>query len=131
MYALLADIVLLLHALIVAFVVFGLVLTLAGGLLGWAWPRNFWFRVTHLALVVVVAVQAWLGVLCPLTIWEQQLRSLAGQPVYEGSFIEFWLHRIIFYEAEPWVFTLVYTLFGLLVAVTWWRLPPRRSGILK
>ena len=32
----------------------------------------------------------------------------------------------IFFDAEPWVFTVCYTAFGLLVAATWWFAPPRR-----
>lgn len=132
MYALLADIVLFIHALVVAFVAFGLLLTLAGWGLGWGWPRNFWFRVTHLALVFVVAAQAWVGVLCPLTIWENALRDRAGQGGYDGSFVQHWLQWLIYYEAEAWVFTLLYTVFGALVALTWWLFPPnprvRRRG---
>ena len=124
MYALLADIVLIVHVLIVAFVVFGLVLTLVGWLLGWRWPRRFWFRVTHLVLVFIVASQAWVGVLCPLTIWENALRDRAGQPGYDGSFVQHWLQWLIYYEAEAWVFTLLYTVFGALVALTWWLFPP-------
>lgn len=130
MYALLADIVLFIHALLVAFVVFGLLLTVAGWIRGWRWPRRFWFRVTHLLLVFVVAAQAWVGVLCPLTIWENALRDRAGQAGYDGSFVQHWLQWLIYYEAEAWVFTLLYTVFGALVALTWWLFPPnpRRSA---
>jgi hypothetical protein len=34
---------------------------------------------------------------------------------------------MIFYEAPFWVFTLVYTVFGLLVLVAWWYFPPRAT----
>lgn len=118
-YGLLADGVLVTHALFVAFVVLGQALILAGLLLHWRWVGNFRFRMAHLAAIGIVMLQAWLGVLCPLTILENALRRRAGEAAYTGSFIEHWLHRIIFYDAEPWVFTIVYSAFAAVVAATW------------
>jgi hypothetical protein len=115
----LADAVLVIHALFVAFVVFGQLLILAGLWQRWAWVRNFRFRLAHLAAIGIVALQAWLGVLCPLTIVENALRRRAGEAAYAGSFIQHWLHRVIFYDAEGWVFTVVYTAFAGIVALTW------------
>ena len=63
----------------------------------------------------------------PLTTWEMQFRERAGQFTYSGSFIEHWLHRLIFYEAEAWVFILAYTVFGIAVIATWIGYPPRRG----
>jgi hypothetical protein len=74
----------------------------------------------------VVVLQAWFGQLCPLTIWENQLRRRAGQSGYSESFVEHWLHKILFYEAEPWVFTAIYSAFGVLVVLIWFL--GRRSG---
>lgn len=124
-YQLVADGLLVLHGLFVAFVVFGLMLVIAGWLAGWRWTRNLWFRLLHLGAIAFVTVQAWLGMICPLTTWEMAFRERAGDVVYAGSFIEYWLHRLIFYQAEPWVFTLAYTLFGLAVVGGWILHPPR------
>lgn len=118
-YRLLADGVLVAHALFVAFVVLGQLLILVGLWRHWTWARNFRFRVTHLGAIGIVVGQAWLGVLCPLTTLENALRHRAGESGYAGSFIQHWLHRIIFYDADGWVFTAVYTLFALVVALTW------------
>lgn len=126
-WGLLADAVLVVHALFVAFVVVGQVVILAGLALGWAWVRGWRFRVAHLVAIGIVVGQAWLGVLCPLTILENALRARAGEAGYGTSFIQYWLHRVIFYEAEPWVFTAAYTAFGALVLATWaWGRPVRR-----
>lgn len=125
-YTLLADVILALHVGIVVFVVLGLILVLVGGVRGWRWVRNLWFRLAHLGTIVFVAVQAWLGELCPLTVWEQQLRAAAGQEAYGESFIEHWLSRLLFFDAPWWVFVAAYTGFALVVALTWWWLPPRR-----
>jgi hypothetical protein len=49
----------------------------------------------------------------------------AGSAAYGQSFIEHWVQRVLYYEAPFWVFTLVYTAFGLLVLAAWWYFPPR------
>jgi hypothetical protein len=124
-YLLAADAVLLVHALFVAFVVFGLLLILAGGALRWAWVRNPWFRVSHLAAIGVVVAQSWLGVICPLTTLEMTFRQRAGDAVYPGSFIGHWLEKLLYYEAPAWVFVVCYTVFGSLVIASWFWVRPR------
>jgi hypothetical protein len=128
MPALLADIIVVLHFGYVLFAVGGEILVLAGGLLGWRWTRNPPLRLVHLAAVVLVAVEALLGVVCPLTEWEFQLRELAGQQVERQlSFVARLVRAIIFYDFPAWVFTLVYVGFALLVAGGFLLFPPRRN----
>ncbi len=123
-YRLLADLVLSVHVAIVLFVVGGLVLVVVGNWWHWRWVNALWFRLAHLVAIAVVAAQAWLGLVCPLTTLEMWLRASAGQSTYGGSFIEFWLQRLLYYEAPDWVFALAYTAFGLATAAVWWRFPP-------
>lgn len=127
-YILAADFILLVHVLFVAFVVLGLVAIYIGFFLSWVWVRNFWFRVLHLVGIVIVVLQSWAGVICPLTIWEMQLRAKAGQAVYQGSFIQHWLQSLLYYDAPEWVFMLVYTVFGSLVLASWFIVKPRRHN---
>lgn len=122
---LLADSLLALHAAIVVFVVGLLPLIALGGWRGWRWVRNRTVRIAHLLLIAFIVLQTWLGQLCPLTVWEQDLRRMAGQAGYSQSFIEYWLSRLLFFEAPWWLFTLVYTVFGGLVLAAWLWLPPR------
>lgn len=122
-----ADALLILHTLLVAFVILGLVATFVGYLRGWLWVRNVWFRLTHLLVIGVVVLQAWLGVICPLTSWEMALRAKAGQAGYEGSFIQHWLQSILYYSAPDWVFILAYTVFGALVLASWFVVRPGRQ----
>jgi len=126
LYSLLADTILVMHFAFVVFVVVGFMLILAGLLAHWTWIHNRNFRIAHLVAIGVVVLQAWFGQLCPLTIWENQLRRRAGQSSYSESFVEHWLHEILFYEAAPWVFTTIYTAFGVLVVLTWYL--GKRSG---
>jgi len=118
-YLLAADAVLLLHVLFVAFVVAGLLLVLAGRLASWDWVRNWWFRVIHLGAIGVVVLQAWLGVICPLTRLEMYLRDKAGDTTYAGSFVSHWLESILYYRAPAWVFAVAYTLFAIVVVMSW------------
>lgn len=122
MSALLADAVLVVHALFVLFVVGGLLATWVGIALGRPFARDPWFRGLHLAAIGFVVAQALLGYVCPLTVWEDALRGAAT----ERGFIERWVHAWLFWSAPPWVFTTLYVAFGALVAATWWRFPPRR-----
>ncbi len=119
LYSLIADTILVIHFAFVVFVVFGLVLILVGLLARWSWIHNRKFRIAHLVAVGFVVLQTWLGQLCPLTIWENELRRRAGQSDYSETFVEHWLHEILFYQAQPWVFTMIYTCFGALVALVW------------
>ncbi len=123
----LADLVLVLHVGIVLFVVLGQLAILVGWWRGWPWVRHFGLRVTHLVLIAIIVLQAWLGRICPLTIWEQTLRQQAGETGYGGSFVEHWLSQLIFFDAPWWVFVAAYSAFAAVVVLSWALLPPRRN----
>lgn len=128
LYRLAADLVVVVHFAFVAFVVFGLLLTLVGGVRRWEWVRRLPFRVIHLAAIGLVVIESLCGIACPLTIWEHRLRELAGDATYRGDFIAAWVHDLLFFDAEPWVFTLTYCAFGAVVVLSWILVPPQRSG---
>lgn len=126
LYLLAADTILAIHAMFVVFVVVGLILILVGKQLSWLWVRNPWFRLVHLLAISVVVIQSLMGASCPLTILEMSLRAQAGDTTYSGAFIAHWLESILYYRAPAWVFTLIYTLFGLCVVFSWFWVRPRR-----
>jgi polyferredoxin len=122
----LADLVLLVHAAYIAFVVGGFVAIVVGIIRKWAWIRNPWFRWLQLAAMGVVVIEAWCGAVCPLTVWEDALRGTAsGAPI---GFVVRGLQRVLFFEAPAWVFIAAYTVFALLVVGTWIIAPPRRRA---
>jgi hypothetical protein len=127
-YLILADALLLLHMLVVVFIVVGLVVIYVGKVLAWSWVRNPWFRILHIAAIGIVALQSWLGVICPLTTWEMALRHHAGDTAYSGSFISYWLETLLYYQAPVWVFTVVYTVFLALIIASWFFVRPRSFG---
>ncbi len=128
-YRLLADVLVVAHAGYVGFVVIGELAILAGLARHWQWVGNVKFRLAHLAAIVVVVLEAAWGITCPLTVWENRLREKAGDSAYAGDFIAGWVHRALFYDAAPWVFTTCYSLFGALVVLTFIFAPPRRKQL--
>ena len=124
-----ADAVLVLHFLFVAFVVFGLLLIWLGWFRRWNFVRNFWFRIAHLAAIGMVAAESLIGFACPLTTLEDWLRSLAGdEQRYQESFIQHWLHRVMFFDVDGRVFTVSYIVFFAAVALSLWLVRPRWSS---
>ncbi|MCS7166983.1 MAG: DUF2784 domain-containing protein [Gemmatales bacterium] len=131
--AFLANVILLVHFALVAFVVAGLLLTLLGGCCRWSWVRNFWFRATHLALVVVIVLEAIFGIVCPLTTWESQLRALAGDEgvveLERQGFIIYYARKILFFPDElAWdaqTLMWIYIGFGAVVVLSVVLVPPR------
>jgi polyferredoxin len=125
LYIALADLVVVLHASYVAFVLLGELAILFGIVMRWQWIRNRTFRLAHLAAILIVVAEAWCGITCPLTTWEDWLRTQAGQTVEEGDFIGRWVHSALFYRADPWIFTCIYSAFGALVVLSFILAPPR------
>ena len=119
----LADAVLIVHLVFVAFVVGGLAFIWIGAMCGWQVIRIFLFRLLHLAAILFVLAEALIGVACPLTVWEDELR---GRPA-ETGFIARLLHRILYYDFPGWVFLTLYLLFALAVAASFILIPPVRA----
>jgi hypothetical protein len=125
-YALGADFIAVVHFFYVIFAVGGQAFILLGALLGWQWVRDPLFRVLHLVAVSLVALEAAVGMFCPLTVWEYDLRHLAGQATERSfSFIARLLRLVIYYDFPAWVFTVLHISFGLLVIATFIFVPPR------
>jgi hypothetical protein len=85
-YALLADLIVLLHLLFVCFVLFG-------GLLAATWPRVLWIHVPAFVWGCLVEFTGWI---CPLTPLENWLRIQGGASGYEGDFLSHWLLPLLY-----------------------------------
>jgi hypothetical protein len=86
LYRLLADAVLLLHLLFVAFV-------LGGGLLALRWRWMPWLHLPALAWGATVEFTGWI---CPLTPLENILRAAGGEAGYSGGFVEHYLLPMLY-----------------------------------
>jgi hypothetical protein len=127
-YSLMADIILLCHALFIAFLIGGQIVIIVGGFRSWQWVRNIPFRISHVLAMGIVLVLTWADRVCPLTLWENALRHEAGGSAYEGTFVTYWLNKMIYYEAPHWVFILAYSVFGALILISWIWVRPQRRG---
>jgi len=85
----LADVVLVLHVLFVAFAVLG-------GLLAFRRPAVMWAHLPALAWGVTVEFTGWI---CPLTPLENVLRRAGGEAGYAGGMIEHYLLPLLYPEA--------------------------------
>lgn len=122
MRPLLADALLVVHFLLAAFIVGGLLLTWVGAFFEWRWVRNPWLRYLHLVAIVFVALEAVLGVACPLTVWEDLLRG----GLRPESFVGRWVYAVLYYRAPEWIFALAYLAWAAAALATLYWLPPRR-----
>lgn len=120
---LLADFILVVHFAFVLFVVGGFALILLGAARGWAWVRNPAFRYAHVGAIVFVALEALVGMACPLTVWEDALRRASPD---SPSFVGRWISHVLYYDLPAWVFTVAYVLFALAVIASLILIPPRR-----
>ena len=122
MAPLFADLILFVHVLLVAFIVFCLPLVWLGAARGWNWIRNRTLRYAHLGAILAVAAQALGGSVCPLTRWEDALRGVAD----DRSLVGRWLARLVYYDLPEWAFASAYVLYAVATVATLRRHPPRR-----
>ena len=110
----LAQLILALHLLVIAFNLLGLIAIPLGAWQGWAWVRIRWWRALHVGSWVVVALQAALGRACFLTIWQDDLSGgEAGGPLVMRV-----INSLIYWPLPMWAFTAAYvTLFVYVLAL--------------
>lgn len=108
-WSILADAVLLLHGLFIAWVALG-------ALAVWRRPRLAWLHLPALAWGVWVEARA---ARCPLTPLEMGLRYRAGEQGYDGSFLDHHLGALIYPQgltpSAQWRIALLLLGFNLLV----------------
>jgi len=117
----LAVFVLAAHLAIIAFNLFGLIAIPLGAWRGWGFVRIRWWRMLHVAILAIVALQALLGRACILTLWQNALAGGDG-----GSpLIMRWVAGLIYWPLPIWIFALLYlAVFGYTLAL-WFLVPPR------
>jgi len=84
-YRRLADLVVVLHVLIILFLFYGPFLC----------RKDAWVALFHIPLAVWVTAAIIMNWTCPLTPLENHLRKVAGQQGYEGSFVDHYLGALV------------------------------------
>jgi hypothetical protein len=122
MSSLLAQAVLALHLLVIAFNVAGLVVIPLGARLGWRFVRIRWLRILHLVSWVVVAAQAALGRACFLTDWQGALSGDGAETPMVMRFV----NSLIYWPLPMRAFTAMYLALFAYVVALWWIVAPSR-----
>lgn len=117
----LADVILIVHALIAAFIAAGIVAIPIGAYFNWRFVRYRTLRVLHLFGILYVAAQTVFGMACPLTVWEDALR---GATSTEEGFIAHWVRYWLYYDIPLWVFGVIYIVAAVATVVAWYAVPP-------
>jgi len=104
MTLILADIVVITHALFIVFVIFG-------GFIVLKWHKVMWLHIPCAIWGVLIEFFGWI---CPLTYLENYYRELGNSNYYESSFIQHYLIPIIY---PPGLTTGVQILLGVIVIV--------------
>lgn len=122
-YRILADAVLILHLLFIAFVVLG----------GLAMLRFAWMAFIHIPAALWGAIIELTGGLCPLTTLEVSLRHRAGDAGYSESFIEHYLLPVIYPHelTRDTQFLLAGIVIVINLAIYGWAIYRRRNSRLK
>lgn len=116
LYRLLADAVVVFHALFIVF-------TVLGGFLALRWPKLAFLHIPAAAWGVIVQVMV--GGQCPLTPLEGHFRRRGGESGYGESFIDHYLTSLIYVDDPPgWlhpvlgvvVLTINATVYGILIS---------------
>jgi hypothetical protein len=119
-----ATAVLVLHLVVIAFNIFGLIAIPLGAWRGWAFVRRRGWRIVHIGSLGIVAVQAVMGEACFLTIWEDALRGTATtEPM-----IARWINAIIYWPLPLWGFAIIYVAVLLYALALWRWVPPRPAS---
>lgn len=118
-----ADIILLIHFLIVMFVVSLFFLIPISYKLNFEFLKNKKIRLVHIFLITLVTAESIIGVHCPLTVLENKLRGV----FIHSSFINRILKDIIFWDFPGIYFLTAYiTCFGWTLFL-WWKYPPKNN----
>ncbi len=122
-----ANLLLIIHFAWAAWMISGVVLAV----LGFRWPRLWeWrtFRIAHLiGLVATATTPFWPGGLCPLTIWEWQLRHGQGDSPQIHSFIIHWLSKLLYWDVDPLLLSILSAFGAVVTVVIFYLRPPWKS----
>lgn len=124
LYSIAISTVYAIHLIYALVIIIGFILILVGFFAGWRWIRNFTFRLIHLLMIGIVAVESMFNTECPLTWLEYKLMSLDSVKHGSMPFIAGIVDRILYYNFPIWLFNLIYIAFGLSVLIVWFAIPP-------
>ena len=124
----LAQAVLALHMLIALFVIFGMLAIPLGMLRHWAFIYNFGWRIAHISVAAVIALQKLIGQTCFLSVWEFNLLDRAAQGHQQLPLIHTWAIDVMHWNLPLWFFTGLYVIILIYIGWLWYIAPPQRQS---
>ena len=117
---LIADIVLFFHFCIVVFITSGFVLIPIGYNFNWIWIKNKKLRLLHFGMMIFVTFETILGLSCPLTVLENNLRGINENQL----FLSRWITEVIYWDFPSEFFLIIYYLCLGWTFLIWKKYPP-------
>ena len=117
---LIADIVLFFHFFIAVFITFGFVLIPIGYNFNWIWIKNKKLRLLHFGMMIFVTFETILGLSCPLTVLENNLRGINENQL----FLSRWITEVIYWDFPSEFFLIIYCLCLGWTFLIWKKYPP-------
>ena len=117
-----ADIILSIHFIIAFFIVSLFFVIPFGYKLNWNWIKNRRLRLFHIILMFFVTLETIMGMTCPLTIIENNLRGI----MVHNSFLNTWIKKILFFDFPSKYFLITYILCSLWTTYIWIKFPPKK-----
>ena len=108
------------HFTIVIFITFGFFLIPIGYKSNWIWVKNFKLRICHCGMMLCITLEALLGITCPLTSIENNLRGIDKTT----SFISYWINQIIYWDLPSQFFIILYCAVLIWTFLLWKFFPP-------
>ena len=124
---LIADIVLFFHFCIVVFITFGFVLIPIGYNFNWIWIKNKKLRLLHFGMMIFVTFETILGLSCPLTVLENNLRGINENQL----FLSRWITEVIYWDFPSRFFLILYCLCLGWTVLIWKKYPPIEKNCLE
>ena len=118
-----ADTILILHFLVIIFIISLYFLIPYGYSKNWKFVKNYKIRLAHLMLIFFITLETFLGIICPLTTLENDLR---GQS-YSETFISFWISKVIYWDLPTIFFIVLYTIFLIFAIILWLKFQPKKN----
>ena len=119
---LLADLVLLTHFAIAAFLAAGMLLIPIGAYWRWSWVRARRLRQIHAGLIVLITIEAIFHITCPLTILEALLRRTHAPESFWGDQIS----KILYWDLPLEFFAILYVCCVVWILYLWKSIPPMK-----
>jgi hypothetical protein len=108
------------HFAIVFFIASGFFLIPIGYKFSWIWVKNLKLRTCHCGMMIFVTLETLLGITCPLTLIENNLREINEST----SFISYWIFQIIYWDLPSQFFIILYCVVLVWTFLLWKFFPP-------